>query len=423
MGARVQGFRRFGFRLALALGAILFLFLILVTKTPAGKEWVLREVLAQIGGGIRGEIEVRGISSPGLLSGFTFQDVTIRGEDGRTFLQADSVRAGVSGPALLRGDLILTGVVFWRPRLTLERFPGQDQMNAVSIFLGVPLPDSLAEAGDTLSGKSGDEEDGPRRTIILQDAELHQGSMDILLPLAPDRRGSGRILVEPGPDGRPAFRRLSFREIELELGQAVLRAPGQRGERFEVRKLSFVGEVWPDPFRVTAAEGEIRREGERLLASLRTLNLGSSRTHGRVDVRWGEERGIRVAVQGEADPLALEDLFFIEDRLPRGNARGPFGLELSDDGVLLDFQDTEITSDQGRIKARGGLFLAEDIGFRDLALEMSDLDLAVTDPWVVDTLSLRGRVEGDLTHGGYLGSHGLSGGVQRLLTPFDTGSP
>ena len=420
MGVRVQGFRRFGFRLALALGAILFLFLILVTKTPAGKEWVLREVLAQIGGGIRGEIEVRGISSPGLLSGFTFQDVTIRGEDGRTFLQADSVRAGISGPALLRGDLVLTGVVFWRPRLTLERLPGQDQMNAVSIFLGVPLPDSLTRAGDTLSGESGDEDDGPRRTIILQDAELHQGSMDILLPLAPDRRGSDRILVEPGPDGRPALRRMSFREIELELGQAILRAPGQRGERFEVRKLSFVGEVWPEPFRVTAAEGEIRREGQRLLASLRTLNLGSSRTHGRVDVRWGEERGIRVAVQGEADPLALEDLFFIEDRLPRGNARGPFGLELSDDGVLLDFQDTEITSDQGRIKARGGLFLGEEIGFRDLALEMSDLDLAVTDPWVVDTLSLRGRVEGDLTLAGNLDQLQVEGLVH-LTDPDSVG--
>ncbi len=367
MKARMQKLRRFCSRFALALGVVFVLFFVLLTQTPAGKEWVLRELLARVGGGIRGEIEIRGISSPGLLRGFTFQDVTIRGEDGRTFLQADSVRARISAPALLRGDLVLTGVVFWRPRLTLERLPDQDRMNAVSIFLGVPPPGSLAEAEDTLSEESSDEGGRPRRAILLQDAKLHQGSLEILLPLAPARRGSDRILIEAGPAGRPAFRLMCFREIELELGQAVLRSPGQRGERFEVRKLSFVGEVWPDPFQVTAAAGEIRREGTRLLASLRTLNLPNSRTRGRVDVRWGEEGGIRVSVQGEADPLALEDLFFIEDRLPRGNARGPFGLELSDDGVLLDFRDTEIPSDQGRINARGGLFLGEGIGFRKLA--------------------------------------------------------
>ena len=83
------------------------LLLVLVTQTSMGKEWVLREVLARVGGGVHGEILVESVSSPGLLNGFTFVGITIRGEDGKTFLEADSLRARVSGPALLRGAFIL----------------------------------------------------------------------------------------------------------------------------------------------------------------------------------------------------------------------------------------------------------------------------------------------------------------------------
>ena len=208
--------------------------------------------------------------------------------------------------------------------------------------------------------------------------------------------------MEPASEGRPPLRRLSFRNFNLELGQATLRAPGQLGERFELRNLSFLGEVWPDPIRVTGARGELRREGRRLLASLTSLDLTNSRTQGQVDVRWGDGAGPRVSVDGRADPLALEDLFPIEGRLPPGTARGPFGFDLDDDGILLDFRGTELTSELGKINARGGLFLGRDIGFRDLAMELTDLDLAVTDPWVVDTLALRGRMTGQLSLAGDL---------------------
>ena len=420
MKAWMRRLRQWGTRVALALGVVLILLLILATQTTAGKERVLREVLARVSGAISGEIEVGELSSPGLFRGFTFRDVTIRGEDGKVFLQADSIRTGISGPALLRGDLVLTRVQLWKPQVTLERLPDQERMNVVSLFLPESSRDSLTSPADTLPEGPGDEVVGPRRTVILRGAVLHEGSLDILLPLVPDRRNSDRVLVEPGADGRPALRRMSFRDIDFELGQAILRSPGQRGERFEVQSLSFTGEVWPDPFRVSGAEGEIRREGGRLLASLRTLDLPNSHTQGSVDVQWAKGAGIRVVVQGDADPLALRDISFIEDRLPRGNARGPFGLVLDDDGVLLDFQDTELTSELGGIRARGGLFLGREIGFRDLALELTGLDLAVTDPWVVDTLPLRGWLDGSLSLSGTMDELEVEGLVD-LTHPDSTG--
>ncbi|MCJ7629002.1 MAG: hypothetical protein MUO50_11525, partial [Longimicrobiales bacterium] len=207
--------RRFASWLVLMTGVGLTLSLILLTQTVVGREWVLREVLARVARGIRGEIEVAGISSPGLLRGFTFRNITIRGEDGRTLLQADSVRAGISGPALLRGDLVFSGVHLWRPQVSLRRLSDLDQLNVVSIFITKPSSDSLATPADTLSVGAGEPAGGPKRTVLLRGAALHQGTIEILRPLAPDRRGSDRILVERGSDGGPALRRMTFRDIDL----------------------------------------------------------------------------------------------------------------------------------------------------------------------------------------------------------------
>ena len=350
----LRGIWRFGFRFALVAGALAILALGFLTQTSFGREQVLKEVLTRAGNAIQGEIEVRGISSLGLLKGVTFRDVIVRGEDGRTFLQADSIQAGLSGPALLRGDLVLTRVHLWNPRVTLEQLPGQERMNVVAIFGGGTALDSLAALPDTASGATPVQRPGGTRTILLRSAQIHGGSLDVLLPLSAGQAASGQVLTAPAEEGRPALRRMTFRDIDLDLDQAILTSPGEQVQRFEIRHLSFVGEVWPQEFSVTGLDGEVRREGKRLLASLRTLELANSRISGRVEARWGDDDGLRVSVQGEADPVALQDLAFIEDRLPRGKATGPFGLELSDDGVLLDFQGAELTTDQGKILARGG---------------------------------------------------------------------
>lgn len=403
--------RSFISRVVLALGVAVLLLLIFLTQTSHGRERVLREVLTLLQGGVNGEILVGSVSSPGLLQGFTFRDVTIRGEDGRLFLVADSVRTGLSGPSLLRGDVVLRGVHLWGARITLERPQGQDRMNAAVIFRSGAENDSLPPPPDTVSGPEEGDPERNRRTIILRDATIHQGTLDVHLPLPPGRSDSGRMRVGRDPETGDLFRRLTFTELDLQLRQATLRASGQQGERFDVERLAFVGEVWPEPFRVTRAEGDIRREGNRLLASFRALELPNSRTRGQVDVRWGGEGGLRAEVRGIAQSMALQDLHFIEPRLPPGRASGPFGLVLGDAGTLLDFQDTELETDLGTMRATGGLHLGEGIDLRDLQLQLTDVDLALTDPWVMDTVPLRGRMSGDLRLTGDLDELEVEGAV------------
>ena len=428
-------------RFARTLGTLAGLFAIVVavffTQTPLGMELVLREVLRRVQGTITGEIRVEGISSPGLLRGFTFRGVRILGEDGRLFLEADSIMAVLSPRPLLRGDLILTRVSVWSPRVRLEQLPGQKRLNVVSIFApgggedvnvsGGPeaeAPRPMAEPdsalpGDSLAGTGG----GPPapavgRTISFRRFWIHDGSLDILLPAPPEGLSADRALVEPGPDGTSTLRRLSFREIQLNISEGVALSPELDGEHFVVEALSFLGEIRPSPFRVETLKGELTRVPGGLLATVAEVRLPSSQAQGRVEVAWGGPDGVRVSVEGESEGLALDDLRWIEPRLPTGVARGPFGLEMGTEDFLLRFAGTQLALSQGSIRARGGLILGPTLRLDDLNLTLDRVDLDLLDPWLLDSLPLHGLVTGDLGLGGDPSSLAVSANL--TLTGPDT---
>ena len=119
-------------------GLLLLVLVVILTQTPWGRALVLQETLRRVQGAVHGEIAVEGVSSPGLLRGFVFRGVRILGEDGRPFLEADSLRVGLSPGPLIRGDLVFTRVALWSPRIRLERLPGQERLNVVSIFAPGP---------------------------------------------------------------------------------------------------------------------------------------------------------------------------------------------------------------------------------------------------------------------------------------------
>ncbi len=411
--------------------------MVFLTQTPWGRQWVLREVLRRVEAVTDGEIQVAGISSPGLLRGFTFQGIRILDRGGRPFLIADSLRAGLSPRSLLGGDLVFSRVEIWTPRVHLEQFSSQERMNVLAIFLpggggegGSLEPAGGAveegpEAGATRVGEAGSgvppadslpqadqAEAGPNRVISLQGVRIHDGWLNILLPgRETTGRGNLRPLVEANPHGGTPLHRYTFREIQAHLSQALIRAPGQRGERFEVASLSLVGEVWEKPFRVTELRGRVTRLPGRLQASLEELRLPKSELQGEVEVEWGGGRGATISAEAQARGLALEDLHWIEPRLGRGRGEGPVGFELGPRGVRLLFQDTRLELPRGRARLSGGLLLGEILGLEDLLIGMEEVALEVLDPWLPEPLPLRTRVTGDLELSGNPGALGILGAL------------
>lgn len=426
-------------------GLLVIILVVFLTQTPVGMELVLREVLRRVEGAIEGEIQVDGISSPGLLRGFTFRGVRILGKDGRPFLEADSVMAGLSPRPLLRGDLILTRVALWSPRIRLERLPGQEHLNVVSIFAPgredagggkppeAPPPEgprapTTPARGDSVSSvpvdSLGEPEGGPAtrpggRTVSFRRLRITDGTLDILLPAPPQGLSPETSLSEVAPDGTATLRRLSFREIQLNVSEGVVLSPDIDGERIEVESLSFLGEIRPTPFRVEALTGSLRRGTGSLSATVEEVRMPSSRARGTVVVGWGGSGGVGVSVEGESEGLALQDLRWIEPRLPMGVASGPFGLEMGPGGTLLDFRGTRLSLPQGSIEATGGLLLGTPLRLDDLNLSLDDVDLAITDPWLPEPLPLRGLAAGDLFLGGDPSSLAVSSDL-RLSGPDST---
>lgn len=430
-------FRRWLLRGGAAVGALLLVAGVFFTQTPWGREMVLREVLRRVQGSFRGELTVEGISSPGLLRGFTLLGVRLIGEDGRPFLRADSVRAGITPRALVAGDLIFTRVHLWAPEVTLERLPGRERMNLVEIFAPrredepPPSPEEEAQeeveaaagrgpASDSLTAPEGAVPEPEGRTVAFRGLEIHGGSLEIFLPLDGPLPPGTRVLIAPDPNGDPLLRRFSFTEIDLALSEATVLTPLEEGETFQLESLAFRGRIWEAPFTVSRLAGTVRRMPGRLSATIQEARLPGSEAEGTLEVAWGRPDGTRVAFQGQARALALQDLRWIEPRLPEGVAQGPFGVVLDREGFHLDFRDTGLELSLGRVRARGGVTLGGRMGLDDLSLELQAVELALLDSWIPEPLPLEGALTGSLRLDGALDSLGVVGEL-RLLPPDSVG--
>src|SRR5688572_8996097 len=84
--------------LLFAIAVLMFAFFFL-TRTDRGATLVVEQVLQRLP--IKGEITAEGSRSDRLLEGVYLYDVAIRGEDGRLFLEADSVRLRYNWRTLL----------------------------------------------------------------------------------------------------------------------------------------------------------------------------------------------------------------------------------------------------------------------------------------------------------------------------------
>jgi hypothetical protein len=434
--ARLSRLRRLSLRVLVALGGFLLVAGIFFSQTPWGKEMVLREVLKRARGMYEGELTVEGISSPGLLRGFTLKGVRLTGEDGRPFLVADSVMAGVSPRGLMAGDFFFTRVHFWSPQVIMERLPGRERMNVSEIFRprrdmeeGSPEESVTAQegmeapvpsAGDSTSVSVADSLPPEGRTVTFVGAQIHDGTLEILLPLREPLPAGSRALVALDPEGNPSLRRYAFSGIDLDLSKATVLTPLEEGESFAVANLAFTGQIFDAPFQVSGTRGTVRRTRGLLRATIEALALPASQAEGSLEVEWGRPNGVRVEVHGNTPAMALEDLHWIEKRLPEGVARGPFGFVMDRAGFLLDFRDTRLALPVGGVRGTGGLLLGAELGLRGLDLELDGVELELLDPWLARPLPLKGLATGELNLSGSPAALAIDGDLT-LLRPDSTG--
>jgi hypothetical protein len=392
--AQALGWLGWGIVAVLGLGLVL---VFLLLQTGPGQEFFLQTALAQADGRLRGDLEVRGIRSDGLLRGFTLHGVAIRDQEGRPFVEADSLQVGYSLRDLVRRRLILRPIRAWAPNVVLETLHGDDRSNLDRIFR--PLP----------TDEEDQEPEGPSSfLLVLRGLDVVQGSFVLRLPLDGDLPEQG--LVEDAPEG--PYRVLRFGGIDALVQEARILDPRQEGERFLFRRLSLEAHVLDEPFQVADFRGEVRRQGSRIEVEAERLWLPASEFAGRFAVDWGDpDRMPTLEMQMSADPFSLVDFRWILPDLPEGEGRFDVTSEGPVDSGRWRFRSVDLVVGESRVQGDFGLDLGDDFRLAETDLELTPLWLATLDPWLEEPLPVQGRLQGRVQAEGPMGRLRVQGNL------------
>ena len=394
--------------LGLAVGTLALAALLLVgvvaflDRAPRGQRFALEQVLDMLEGSLDAEISIQGIRFDRLSDGGTFYGLAVSEPGGRAFLQADSVEIGYAWRTFLRGDVVLSRVSLRGWKLTLSRYPGEEELNVSRIFRSDPLPSEGA---------------APPRRIAFHDVRLEDGTVELLQPIDSTRSTNERVLTTSVPGENAPLRRVIVESVQARASDVFVSGPDQEGTDVRLDSLSLVGHVYRDPFPLRQLEGRIAWVDGVVTVDAEELSLRDTRSSGRIvaDLAHEEGRGWVVDLHLEATRYALEDFRWLLPELPDGVGGGSFDVRLTDFGeVRFGFQEASFATDGGQVSGSGTI--ARDGGtgettFQDVRLGTSRLALRTLEPFLQEPLPLEGEIEGQVLLAGTLARLAVEGAV------------
>jgi hypothetical protein len=375
------------FALGLATVAVL-------TRTEAGREYVLGFTLRSLGGGLNGELRVERLEG-NLITGARLYELELLGHDGRRVVRADSAYLNYELPTLAGGDVVLDRAVLYGAELFLQRMPGDTLWNYQYVLL------------DTTRTP------GPDRATVIRNAQLVGAQITVELPWEPDPRGSPAERVRELREALADDSRLVVREVpgiadgylrtmEFDVDRAgvtdLVIASDQRGGTF-VRVQGVAARVHlyrGDPLDVRDATGDLSlREGVIRYQAPEVVLPGSRLTSaGTIDITEPEPR-YDLVVRG--DQVDLDDLTWLYPDVPE-DASASFELTLHtrDDGTLYLVRDLAFNAPGTRLVGSFGVILNDVLQFTDVNLTASPLRVEVIEAMLPEDLPVRGLSIGEV---------------------------
>ncbi len=370
----------------------------LLVFTTAGNSFVVERVLRRIEGTINGEIVVSGLRSPRLDRGARLLGVQVMGPAGDTILAVDSIDAAYSIRTMLSGDVVLTDLTLWRPRLTITKEAlGQpfnlsaflDGSNSVEMELGDV--DQLSEAGVRL---------------LFEQVEIQDGVVDVRYPVASLVDPASLLLSEPGPDGQSFIRVFGFSGINGHIGEVVAADPAADGLRMNVRDLAFEGRVIEEPVRVENLTGRVAWVGNRIEVDVETAGLLGATVSGSGAAELAEGQAPEVTMEGLVDGLDLSELRWLEPRLPDSRASARLAVQYGSGGLRMRWSDGRLPLGGGDVEGEGAVSLSANgvAVLQDVALDLSAVPVTALAEVLQRTLPVEGRLSGNVQLSGTLDS-------------------
>jgi len=389
-----------GLLLTLTVGAIAGV--LLLTRTSTGQAFLVEQALRRIEGTFNGEITVSGLRSRGLESGVRLLGLRLVAPDGSEVLAVDSAEAEYSIRQVLGGDVALSGITLWRPRLTVTKEAPDQPFNLEAFLEGAESPIALGGEGEPL--------ETPVR-FLLEDVEIWDGTVEVRYPLTTPLDPSSRLMTEPARDGQGVQRFFGFSGIEGRFDGVVLADPAVEGVRMNVTGLRFEGAVFGDSVQVQDLDGRIAWSGNRISVDAETVGLLGGTASGSAAVDLAEGSSPDITVGAIVDGMDLSELRWLEPRLPDASASGRIAVEVGSEGLRAGWSGASLTMDGGEIEADGALSRASggELAFEDVTLDVSAIPVSVLEEFFSFTSPVEGRLSGNVDLSGTMDSVAVAG--------------
>jgi autotransporter translocation and assembly factor TamB len=370
----------------------------------------MEQVLKRIEGTLNGEITISGFRSPGLHRGVRLLGLQLVAPDGSTVLAVDSAEAEYSIREVLSGEIALSGVTLWRPRLTVTKEAPDRPFNLTAFLIGSESP--VLE----LSGEGEPAEAAVR--FLLDEVEIRDGTVEVRYPLTAPPNPSSRLITEPGPDGQGVLRVFGFYGIDGHFDGVVLADPAVEGIRMNVTRLTLEAEVFEEPVRVQDFDGRVSWSGNRILAEAETVRLLGGTASGSAVVELVEGSVPDFTVDAVLDGIDLPELRWLEPRLPDARVSGRLAMGLRSQGLRASWSGAMLAIGGGEIEADGALSQPSggELALENVTLDVSSVPVSVLGKLISVAPPLEGRLSGNLDISGTMDSMAVSGRMD-LLEP------
>ncbi len=363
--------------------------------TGPGRRLLARVVVEETRGLVRGTVAIGAVSGR-FTTGFTLERVTIRDTAGAVFAEVPRLDVAYRLGNLVAGRVVFASLDLSRPRFHIVKRRSTGRFNWQEIF-------RLGE------GKGG----GPSPLIEVHDLHVDSGHVTLVLPWNPDgrlrterqrdsaldaeRAKPGRR-IEAGPEGLDLVR--TIENLNTDISLLRLSSPDDQPVVVEIAGLE--ARISDPMLEVRDLRGTLRTKNDSLVFDLPRVELpGTEGTaSGRID--WPQDT-IRYRFEFDAPKLALADVRFVSPDFPSFAGKAKVrATSVSNQRVDWAITDLAVGDSAGAIE--GSLVAITDVyrglGFRDLRVVLSNLDLDVPRPYL-DTLPFHGRVSGRLEADGF----------------------
>ncbi len=371
-----------GFVAAVAIVAIA---LVVFTRTQFGVEKTGRYLLNTVAGSVNGSMDVDRITSRGgLLGGLTLHGVDVRTADGRPLVQADSVSLSYNWRTFLAGRIVFDALDLYRPRVVLERLPGDTAWNFQKL---------LASSGpDTATASA-------RQLILIGGAHIVNGTVTVRTPIQPDSGGlqpadTARYIVESAPGG--LVRVMRFEDFDARVPRILVSTPEEPGRLIEIASLSTRGYVWQTPFDLRDLRGTLMVQDSVVALDFDRLLLPDSRASIVGRVVMGDST--RMNLEVDASSIAFSDLQWLSPDLPeKGTGRVQLRLQTQPNGGTLYYaRNLDLSAPGTHIVGDVGIVTGPTTYFTDVNLRADPLDVGLLDKLIPGNLPTQGLHVGRL---------------------------